>query len=137
MTTIKGLLSAPVFKFSVGFKYVCLREIQSDRLEGEFSLYRQSTGANSFMVANDVLAAFKKRMAKFSASFLNVMETTLVSPPQAHQCKVLKFEDGVEIERLYEVSLTPLEEFSAAYVAVWLEKKSAGLFLRKENQGNG
>ena len=37
-----------------GFKYVLLKQIQSDRLEGEFSVYRQSTGANILMSVNDV-----------------------------------------------------------------------------------
>ena len=32
----------------MGFDYVLLREFQSDRIEGEFGIYRQSTGGNMF-----------------------------------------------------------------------------------------
>ena len=39
---------------NAGFQYVLLREIQSDRIEGEFGVYRQSTGANLFMTSGDV-----------------------------------------------------------------------------------
>ena len=58
--TTEGLIAVCEHLFSVGFKYVLLREIQSDRIEGEFSVYRQSTGASAFMTAADVSYAFKK-----------------------------------------------------------------------------
>lgn len=59
---------------SNGFKYVLLIDIQSDRIEGEFSVYRQSTGANVFMGVSDVAAAFRKRLARFAVSFLETIE---------------------------------------------------------------
>ena len=68
--TSEGLVAICQYLFTKGFKYVCLREIQSDRIESKFGVYRQSTGCNLFMTAGDVLACFKKRLAKFSAEFL-------------------------------------------------------------------
>ena len=38
--TTAGLIAVCSYLFSAGFKYVCLREIQSNRIEGEFSVYR-------------------------------------------------------------------------------------------------
>ena len=74
MQTTKGLIALCQHLFSIGFDYVILREIQSDRIEGEFSVYRQSTGANAFMNVGDVYAIFKKRLARFGASFLMTIE---------------------------------------------------------------
>ena len=72
--TTEGLIAICKHLLSVGFDYVLLRELQSDRIEGEFSVYRQSTGANAFMAAGDVFSAFKKRLARFAASFLESVE---------------------------------------------------------------
>jgi hypothetical protein len=111
---------------SAHFEYVLLREIQSDRLEGEFSVYRQSTGANSFMTTGDVFSACKKRLARHAATYLKSIE---VQPePKEHTCLgPVMVEDAVSIEKYTaEVTLTVNEESSAAYVAGWLERKCAG-----------
>ena len=58
--TMQGLNSICAHLLThVGFQYVLLRELQIDRIEGEFSVYRQSTGANAFMTSGDVLTACK------------------------------------------------------------------------------
>ena len=75
MQTMRGL--AAVCKYlldTAGFTYVLLREIQSDRIEGEFGVYRQSTGGNAFMIVGDVSAASKKRLARHAAKFLKSLE---------------------------------------------------------------
>ena len=53
-----------------GFTYVLLREIQSDRTEGEVGV----TGGNAFMTAGDISAASKKRLARHAAKFLKSLE---------------------------------------------------------------
>ena len=53
---------------TAGFSYVLLREIQSDRIEGE------STGGNAFMTAGHVSAASKKRLTRHAAKFLKSLE---------------------------------------------------------------
>ena len=64
--TMQGLTSICAHLLThAGFQYVLLRELQSDRIEGEFSVYRQSTGANAFMTSGDVLTACKKRLASY------------------------------------------------------------------------
>ena len=60
-----------------GFQYVLLRELPSDRIEGEFSLYRQSTGVNAFMTSGDVLTACKKRLARYAYPYLETLEVTV------------------------------------------------------------
>ena len=104
-----------------------LREIQSDRLEGEFSVYRQSTGANCFMTKGDVISACKHRLTRFAASYLQSIE---VQPePKQHTCigTAIDLDDAASIEKCAsEVTLTISEVSSAAYVAGWLERKCYG-----------
>ena len=75
--TMQGMASICAHLLTqAGFQYVLLRELQSDRIEGEFSVYRQSTGANAFMTSEDVLTACKKRQARYAASYLETLEVT-------------------------------------------------------------
>ena len=61
--TTEGLIAVCKHLFSVNFDTVLLYELQGDRIEGEFSVYRQSTGVNISKVAGDVFLAFKKCLA--------------------------------------------------------------------------
>jgi len=122
--TTEGLIAVCEHLFSIGFDYVLLREIQSDRIEGEFSVYRQSTGASAFMTAGDVSCSFKKRLARFGASFLKSIESDSTIN-KAHTCVgSITVEDALSIEKcISDVSLSINEERSVAYVAGWLQKK--------------
>ena len=102
---------------------VILRELQSDRIEDEFSVYRQSTGANAFMTSGDVLTACKKRLARYAASYLETLKVNMET--MAHTCvtTAIDAEDATFIEDCTEPSLSIHEESSPAYVAGWLEKK--------------
>ena len=44
--TMEALYELCQYLFTVGYKFVLLRQIQNDRLEGEFGVYRQSLAAN-------------------------------------------------------------------------------------------
>ena len=71
MHTMQGLVAVYRYLFrNADFQYVLLREIQSDRLEGEFSVYRQSTGTNSFMTTSDVVSACKQRLTRYASKSL-------------------------------------------------------------------
>ena len=91
-----------------GFKYVLLRELQSDRLEGEFSVYRQATGGNMFMTSSDVCASYKKRLTLFAARVLQSIESVVDSP---HMCVgSMESEDGLLVESsLAKITLTSNE----------------------------
>ena len=67
--TIAGFIDMSKYLFSVGFQYVLLGSLQNDRIEAEFSVYRQSTGTNMFMTSQDALSAFKKRLTHFLLQF--------------------------------------------------------------------
>lgn len=125
--TMEGFIAVCNYLFTTAdFEYVLLREIQSDRLEGEFSVYRQSTGANCFMTTGDVISACKRRLTRFAASYLKSIE---VHPePKPHTClgNAIVVDDAASIEKTAEVTLTINEVSSAAYVAGWLEKKCFG-----------
>ena len=115
-----------------GFEYVPLRDLQSDRIEGEFSVYRQSTGANAFMAASDVFTAFKSRLTRFAASTLQSLEGT-AADTTSHECKGVQYDDAVAIEKcITDVMLSGEEELSCAYVAGWLEFKCTDLDFTEE-----
>jgi len=123
--TMQGLVAVCQHLMThAGFNYVLLREIQSDRIEGEFSVYRQSTGANAFMTSGDVMQASKKRLARHAASYLESMDFT--TEQKTHSCigPAISTEDAASIEGCVgELSLSAKEEHCAAYVAGWLERK--------------
>ena len=129
--TMEGLLGVCKHLLNNGFNYVALGEIQSDRIEGEFSIYRQSTGANSFMSVGDVMSCFKKRLAKFSAKFCQ--EVLVVPSVKSHACRSIDITDASVVERIHEVALTSSEEYAAAYVAGWIERKCAGMEFCEED----
>lgn len=110
------------------FKFVLLREIQSDKIEGEFSVYRQSTGANAFMTSGDVMQACKKRLARHAASYLESIECLAVEYKTHHTCvaSAVDAEDASLIEdSVAQPVLSAHEESCAAYVAGWVEHKCA------------
>jgi len=122
--TMRGLAALCKYLLeTAGFAYVLLREIQSDRIEGEFGVYRQSSGANAFMTVGDVSAASKKRLARHAAKFLKSIETD--DQPKAHVCiGPLIVDDAASIQSsISDVTLSSCEKSSCAYVAGWLEKK--------------
>ena len=90
------------------FKYVLLRELQSDLIEGEFSIYRQSTDESAFMTSTDVLNSYRKRFTCSAASFLNSIEN---NGDIVHKCYgSTSEEDGVLLEKsLAKVKLTGIE----------------------------
>ncbi|RUS85684.1 hypothetical protein EGW08_006560 [Elysia chlorotica] len=121
--TMNGLTALCKLLFIKGFKYVLLRELQSDRIEDEFSVYRQSTGANAFMQARDAYTAFKCRLARFAATYLESLEGVQhdVNP---HNCYGIEYDDAKIMEVCaIETTLSVEEENACAYVAGWLEKK--------------
>ena len=133
--TTEGMIAVCKHLFTIGFNYVLLREIQSDRIEGEFSVYRQSTGANAFMTTGDVSAAFKKRLAQFAASFLeSVVSDASIDNP--HTCVgPITAEDASSIEEsISDVYLSCHEEMSVAYVSGWLETKCEGELTFSEDE---
>lgn len=132
--TMRGLVAVcNHLTTGAGFQYVLLREIQSDRLEGEFSVYRQSTGANAFMTSSDVFAACKKRLAKHAACYLENMD--FEKKEIKHACiGPVGMDDAAAIElSIDDTKLTSNEESSAAYVAGWLEQKCQGMLTFDED----
>ncbi len=134
MQTVEGFINVCKYLIdTAGFSYVILGEMQSDRLEGEFSNYRQMNGANLFMTVGNVSAAFKKRLCKFSARYLEMLDTEAVQV-RSHECKEISFENAECIEKVVEVPLTGHEEYAIAYVSGWLEKKCSQLLFSEEDQ---
>ena len=75
MQTLDGLKAVCGHLLSKGkFDYVVPREIQSDRMEGEFGVYRISTGAILFMTASDVFSVSAKRLVQHVPSLLHEID---------------------------------------------------------------
>ena len=87
------------------------------------------------MTTGDVSAAFKKRLARFAASFLESIESD-ASIDNAHTCVgPITAEDASSIEEsISDVSLSCHEERSVAYVAGWLETKCEGELTFSEDE---
>ena len=69
--TMEGLKAVCDYLLTTsGFEYVVLREIQIDRLEGEFGVYRQTTGANSFMTCKIKYVFFRPKTSRQICSFI-------------------------------------------------------------------
>ena len=119
--TTAGLFPVCSYLFSAGLKYVCLREIQSDRNEREFSVYSQYTGANALMLVYDVFTAHKNLLARFTASHLESLENNDNYISNQHECSGISLEDADAIETcVSEVTLTGTEENAVCSVGVGL-----------------
>ena len=132
--TTEGQMAVCRHLYSEGFTYVLLRELQSDRIEGEFSVYRQSTGGNAFMTVGNVLTAFKSRLTRFASSFLHSLDVSHSdSSSGTHTCLGIEYEDAAAIEAcVSDITLTQMEEYSSAYVAGWLERKCEDLNISED-----
>ena len=53
--TIAGQIANFSHLIDLGFGYVLLRDLQNNKIEGEFSVHRQSTTLNVFITASDML----------------------------------------------------------------------------------
>lgn len=120
--TTNGQYELCKYLFSLGFSYVALREIQSDKIENEFSVYRQSTGANALMSCQDVQASYKKRLAKFSSKHLE--EINISSQTPSHSCNFDHNDEELCIQLGNSSPLSSEEIHSCVYVAGWLEFKA-------------
>ena len=126
--TTEGLIAICNYLLNSGFKYVLLRELQSDRIEGEFSTYRQANGGNAFMSSSDVFATYKKRLARFAASYLESIDNSAAAEKN-HECiGDIESDDAALVEScVAKVILTHNELNAAAYVSGWLERKCKDL----------
>ena len=76
------------------------------------------------MSVGDVNTAFKKRLTRFAASYLEHIDAETNSNTSHVCCDGTDFEDAAAIERcVSDVTLSNTEVNSAAYVAGWLERK--------------
>ena len=128
--TTEGLQAVCNFLYAEGMEYVCLKDMQSDKIESEFGIYRQSTGSNFFMTADDAISCFKKRLTRFSAVVLKQVDSQ--EPKPQHTCKAITCDEAMAIEAS-SITLTKYEEFSLAYVGGWLEFKCKDLNFAEED----
>ena len=62
--TIHGIVDAIKILLSLGYVYVLPGKIQSDRLEGEFGIYRESSGGNYFISVELVVSSLAMQRLK-------------------------------------------------------------------------
>ena len=118
------LQSANTFWIQLDSPMCCSEKyIQSDRIEGEFGVYRQSTGGNAFMTAGDVSAASKKRLARHAAKFLKSLEFEEEQHNRVCIGSVVIDDASAMEESVSSITLSSSEKSSCAYVTGWLEGK--------------
>ena len=76
---IRGLTGDTLVKslLGLGFKYICLGKMQSDRLEGEFGTIRQMSGGCYFISVDQVISSLSLRRLKLYSKLglENVVDT--------------------------------------------------------------
>ena len=65
--TLLGIVDVTKTLLRLGFRYVPPGKIQSDRIEGEFGIYRQSAGGNYFISVEQVLSGLSLQRIKLFA----------------------------------------------------------------------
>ena len=57
--TLTGTVALIKLKLDIGFSYVLPGKVQSDRIEGEFGIYRQNSGGNYCISTYQVFNSLK------------------------------------------------------------------------------
>ena len=65
--TLNGLVDLTETFLNLGFSYVLMGKIQSDRIEGEFAIYRQGSGRNFLISVEQVFSSFNLEKVKLFA----------------------------------------------------------------------
>lgn len=123
--TMTGLVSLIKCLIDVGFKYVLSGKIQSDRLEGEFGVYRQTSGGNFHISTYQVYNGLKLQRIKL----FNQLELSdkLQSSGISECCKgVAHSEDDQEIiDSCFQISttLTEIEKSALYYISGYVAFK--------------
>lgn len=123
--TLTGLVSLVKCLIDAGFKYVITGKIQSDRLEGEFGVYRQSSGGNFHISTYQVYNGLKLQRIKL----FNQLELSdkLQSSGISECCKgVAHSEDDQEIiDSCFQISTqhTVIEKSALYYISGYVAFK--------------
>ena len=123
--TLNGLVDLTETLLNLGFSYVLLDKIQSERIEGEFAICRQGSGGNFLISVEQVLSSFHFEKVKLFA----MLEIT----SDVYDTTCCKLEMDISVEDMELVD----DCFSEASTLNLTEKSSlyfiSGYVARKEN----
>ena len=123
--SLNGLIQVTRQFLSLGMPYVLLGKLQSDRLEAEFGIYRQSSGGNYLISVEQVLSSLSLQRLKLFHKL--DFETTNID--QVEDCckeNLLNNEDDIElIENCFEESsnLNDSERSTLYYICGYITHK--------------
>lgn len=123
--TLEGLISLAIDLLSVhGFAYVLLGQFQSDKLEGEFGVYRQSSGGCYFISVEQLLCSARFRRMQLYA---NIFEDVEIPAHTDGVCcaSCLTEEETELLDNCPEAvdSITPEEHGAIYYVCGYVARK--------------
>ena len=125
-TTLKGMSALIKVLLANGFKYVLPGTIQSDRLEGEFGVYRQSAGGCYYIsfqqVMNSLTLQRLKLFDKLEINSVHVKKDCCSAP--------LNNEEMEMLDECFELvgSLTEIERSSLYFITGYVAKKETLCF---------
>ena len=126
--TLNGMISVCKELLEFGFKYVLPGIIQSDRIEKEFSIYRQGSGGNYLISVEEILNTLNlERLKLFSK--LDIEQKNEQLNNSSCQCDINDFED--EMSDLVEVAFTVASNLSSNERSILYF--TSGYVARKEN----
>ena len=115
--TLRGVVSLTKVLLELKLSYVMLGQLQSDRIEGEFGIYRQSAGGNYHISFDQVLNGLRLQRLKL----FKKLNFELSSLHTEDECCTSDFTEQ-ELECFYECfekvnALTDVERATATYIA--------------------
>ena len=113
--SIKGLVSLAGLLLQHGLKYVMFRHFQSDRLEGEFGVFRQLNGGNYYMSADHVCNALKLQRIKL---FSRIDVFDIAWHTESNCCSTPLSEEGLEsLNDCFQLTNNSTVYYAAGYIS--------------------
>ena len=134
--TLEGISELIKLLLSKGFKYVLPGTIQSDRLEGDFGLYRQSSGGSYYISVQQVINSLSLQRLKL----FDKLEIDSKSHIKDDCCSAdLNEEEISMLDECFELvdMLTEKEKSSIYYVAGYVAKKDNLAVSNDDGHSNG
>ena len=123
--TLLGIVALIKLKLVDGFSYVLPSKIQSDRLEGEFGIYRQSSGENYCISTYQVFIGLKLQRLKLYHQLEMSEKLHVAINDECCQSLIENDEDLQILDSCFEISskLSTLEESTLYYISGYVAFK--------------
>ena len=123
--TLLGIVALIKLKLDVGFSYVLPGKIQSDRLEGEFGIYRQNSGGNYCISTYQDFSGLKLQRLKLYHQLEMSEKLHVAINDECCQSLIENDEDLQILDSCFEISskLSTLEKSTLYYISGYVAFK--------------